>query len=374
MYPEEIETPVPIEGRQFRDQEENSASRVTLAAFLLLAGPLFVECVAADQETEMILPREDLAEAGIIIEARKRVPQRSRSFAGFGTEENPASPRDLADLVMETNRFGDPVLAARTVAHGTRSNDELIRVCALGSAIEFFDPAELDIPGQITWFLRNAKQQQTFELLATLLARLWSPALKLARVAPPTTPLAATGTGLLTVHGTVLPYSQSNRPEWSVPPAGSLFKHLAAIRPDIYGRTDYFRWEGGYTDYAREVAVDNLHDWINLRGLSGVDVVAHSHGCNVVMGTTAKGVQYHKLVLMSCPVHWTKYNLPASMITKHVISVRVRLDLVILMDRGGQRFPKGTISEHILPLWYTGHSAATKPKTWQNRKLDRFVL
>ena len=79
------------------------------------------------------------------------------------------------------------------------------------------------------------------------------------------------------------------------------------------------------------------------------------------------------MVLMNCPVHWNKYRLLHA-ITNDVISVRIKCDLVILMDRAGQRFPRGTIKEHILPLWYTGHSVITKPKTWRKEHLDRYVL
>lgn len=74
-----------------------------------------------------------------------------------------------------------------------------------------------------------------------------------------------------------------------------------------------------------------------------------SHDCNVVLGSAMKGAKHGKLVLMNCPVHWGKYHLPAGA-TNQVISVRIRFDLVIAADRGGHRFPPGTIQERVLPL------------------------
>jgi len=55
------------------------------------------------------------------------------------------------------------------------------------------------------------------------------------------------------------------------------------------------------------------------------------------------------------------------------VSIRAKLDFVILMDRGGQRFPHGTIPDRVLPIWYTGHNACTKPDVWQAQGLDGYV-
>ena len=59
------------------------------------------------------------------------------------------------------------------------------------------------------------------------------------------------------------------------------------------------------------------------------------------------------------PVHVPKYLPNFSQVSK-VVSIRVRADLVILADRGGQRFhPK--ITEHVLPIWFD-HSAPHDPR------------
>ncbi len=374
MYRDDIVDPVPLSNTLFFDQGDESLSRFTLAAYLLLAGMFFVETEQPLDERIDLPSNEELEILGINHEVREHAPRREldfREFSGDAADGIPAIA--LADFAVQANEMGSPFDAARLVALGCRSDDELIRVCALGSALDFFRPETIGIRRQLAWFFENAREPETFELLFVLIARVF-PVAPTGNVAHSSAAPSSTSTGLMAVHGTVLPYSQANRPEWSVPPNGSLFSHIKTLRNDIYGSPDYFRWEGGYTDYAREVAISSLCDWINLRGLNGIDVVAHSHGCNVVMGSTSASIAFTKIVLLSCPVHWKKYRLPPGMITKDVVSIRTRFDFVIMMDRGGQRFPKGTIQDIILPFWFTTHSASTKPKTWTSQNLDRYLL
>lgn len=184
--------------------------------------------------------------------------------------------------------------------------------------------------------------------------------------------VAPTLPSLMLIHGTVLPTTQANRPTWSVAGSGPLFLYLQNIRPDIYNQADYFKWEGGYTDYAREVAADNLTVWLQLRGLNGIDIVAHSHGCNVLMELTKSGSRFGKIVLLSCPVHWNKYSIQPLSYTSAQL-VRIHYDLVILVDHGAQRFPPGTIPETILPRWFYHHSDTTTPNVWQQENLHRFL-
>ena len=72
-----------------------------------------------------------------------------------------------------------------------------------------------------------------------------------------------------------------------------------------------------------------------------------------------------KVGLLSCPVHVNQYFPDFTHLTKPVYSVRVKLDLVILADRGGQKFSNPDIREIILPIWFD-HSATHDPGVWQN--------
>jgi hypothetical protein len=372
VYPDSISEPVSITSGAFFEQDRASLSRFTLAAYLLMAGVLFVARERDVEDVQALPPGDDLEALGISRDIPERVPTGALDLREYRDGRDPLPSSALAAAAAKANESRGWIDAARLVANACKSEDELIRVCALGSAVEFFGRETLDLAGHIAWFLRNAREPQTLELLAVLLGR-YNPVASGARPVQPGLRPGATTQGLIAVHGTVLPFSQSNRPEWSVPPNGSLFSHVQSFRSDIYGASDYFRWEGGYTDYAREVAIMNLRDWLMARGMNGTDVVAHSHGCNVVMGSTALGANYTKIVLLSCPVHWTKYSLPASMITSDVISIRTKVDFVILMDRGGQRFPSGTIRDVVLPFWFTSHSATTTPKTWVSQGLDQYL-
>lgn len=81
------------------------------------------------------------------------------------------------------------------------------------------------------------------------------------------------------------------------------------------------------------------------------------------MLATHQGLDVGKLVLLSCPVHRHKY-LPDFNRVGEVVSIRVRLDLVILADGGGQRFRHPRIREEVLPLWFD-HSASHEPDVWR---------
>jgi hypothetical protein len=94
------------------------------------------------------------------------------------------------------------------------------------------------------------------------------------------------------------------------------------------------------------------------------DLFAHSHGGSVAMlASKHHGLALGELVLLSCPVHAHKYMPDFNSVTK-VVSIRVHLDLVILADRGGQKFQHPQIHENVLPLWFD-HSATHSPSVWQ---------
>jgi hypothetical protein len=79
------------------------------------------------------------------------------------------------------------------------------------------------------------------------------------------------------------------------------------------------------------------------------------------------GLDIGKLVLLSCPAHPQKY-MPDFQHVGKVVSVRVHLDLVILVDGGGQRFAHPRISENVLPVWFH-HSATHDPDVWRKHDI-----
>jgi hypothetical protein len=166
----------------------------------------------------------------------------------------------------------------------------------------------------------------------------------------------------LLVHGTF-----ARTATWWQPGGDFHSFALANVRPDLYSAADRFDWSGGYSDAARALGAIQLRNWVNARGLAGLDVFGHSHGANIMMLATQNGLTAGTMVLMSCPVHVPKYIPDFTRVTR-VVSVHVHLDLVILADRGGQRFNHPNIEEHILPIWFD-HSAAHDPAVWTSRHL-----
>ncbi len=49
---------------------------------------------------------------------------------------------------------------------------------------------------------------------------------------------------------------------------------------------------------------------------------------------------------------------------RKVVSIRVKMDLVLLADGSGSRFSDARYNEHVLPVWFN-HSATHDPATWK---------
>jgi hypothetical protein len=165
---------------------------------------------------------------------------------------------------------------------------------------------------------------------------------------------------LTLVHGT-----WGSDSEWYKPPAGSFFSFIQAQRPDLYSGADFFQWSGGYSDGARTDGARELAAWVAGHGVQGLDIMGHSHGANVILHAAKFGMIAGKEILLSCPVHVDKYFPDFGKLTKPVYSVRVKMDLVILADLGGQRFNHPDIVEIVLPIWFD-HFKSHDPQVWRD--------
>lgn len=291
--------------------------------------------------------------------------------------------------LIKRDLFGlDPFLARRAAMALTLGNishpHPLVRVSAAVAALSFVRrPLRV---GQAVNVLSQAYAEIDDELIQQLafsgLARSFSKGVSsvaeglgaglarfMGRQSPPTSLL--TSNSALLVHGTVFQKHGKPLDEWWRPPSGDLYQYLkSGARPNLYSGMDHFRWSGGWSDYAREEAAEKLVDWLSHRGLQDPDVIAHSHGCNVSM-LASHVTPLNKLVLLSCPVHWSSYR-PG--LVNDVVSIRINWDLVIMADGGAQRFPSNSgIREKILPFWFTAHDATHHASTWKARKLDALI-
>ena len=140
------------------------------------------------------------------------------------------------------------------------------------------------------------------------------------------------------------------------------------VSHNLYGGSKPFYWSGLYSHRARELGADDLVQWASAHSLD--HVFAYSHGGSVAMLASALGLSMEKLVLLSCPVH-SRY-APDFQRVSNVVSIRTRLDLVILADGGSQRFRDPRIVERVLPIWFT-HKPTRQPDVWRRYNIDAML-
>lgn len=135
------------------------------------------------------------------------------------------------------------------------------------------------------------------------------------------------------------------------------------IAPDLYSGADAFNWSGSWSDTARADGAARLRKWAASHHTDCLNLFAHSHGSNVAFLANLDGLKFGRMVLLSTPVWWNKYH-PRERDYTSTISIRTKLDLVILADGGGQRFPPNTIPDYVLNIWFD-HSATHDPAVWR---------
>ena len=150
-------------------------------------------------------------------------------------------------------------------------------------------------------------------------------------------------------------------------PGGDFYDALQKKRPDLDVHDRSFRWTGAYSDKARRADAELLRQWVADQGLGTPDFFAHSHGGTVAHLATKKGAQFDRLVLMGWPVHRKWY--PDFSRVKRIVDIRVRLDLVVLLDGGAQRFRSKDfkIEEHRHG-WFD-HSSTHESAYWDDHGL-----
>ncbi len=280
----------------------------------------------------------------------------------IGGGEIKAVHRSTAKLAEQLFEEPTTETAAQLLEASLRHPEELVRVSAASSYFEISTQPQRLI--RILVDGTRSEDQLVRNVAATALARVapeHSRLRALTKSQPTKTKKKPSHTSLL-VHGTF-----ARTATWWQPGGDFHGYVLANVRPDLYGAEDRFEWSGAYSDAARALGAIQLRNWVNARGLSALDVFGHSHGANIMMLATQNGLTARTLVLMSCPVHIPKYIPDFTRVTR-VVSIHVHFDLVVLADRGGQRFNHPNIEEHVLPLWFD-HSATHDPAVWRSQNL-----
>jgi hypothetical protein len=270
-----------------------------------------------------------------------------------------------AGLAEQVYQDGAPESAAALFDASLRSPEPLVRVAAAASYLELSSEPEPLIQTLADGVLDPDPLVR--DVAATALARVepTHPALRPLLLERPAEEGGSPSRGGLIVHGT---FARSF-PWWQ--PGGDFHEYLRGLRPGLYGAPDRFDWTGGYSDAARSKAGSTLRQWVADHQMDGLDLFTHSHGGSAAMLATQAGMKVGTLVMLSCPVHTHKY-YPDFRHANRIVSIRVHMDLVILADRGGQRFQDARIEENQLPVWFN-HSATHHPDVWARYEIPRMI-
>lgn len=297
---------------------------------------------------------------------RKILPLQAVAFAarassaqpGRGRAKSPAASELAARLYDEPSHEN----AAALIQVSLGSNDELVRVAAANAALAVStDPTE---PLKILARALKSSDHLISKVAATTIGRYdprhkgLDPLLLPSKRRRPERKPSRTS---MLVHGT---WARQN--DWWMP-GGDFHTYIkGVVWPDLYSAPDRYEWSGGYSNGARSLAATELEAWIAVHHLDGMSLMTHSHGGNIAMLASWAGVHFDKLVLLSCPVHPETYSLNFANVGR-VVSIRVKLDLVLLADGSGLSFSDPRYNDHVLPVWFR-HSASHDPAVW--RKLN----
>jgi hypothetical protein len=291
--------------------------------------------------------------------------QSSLGLKSLSVEKQFLPPRRFRRLASDCGRKPSFFAVARLMEACLRHPHEMVRAAA---AFSYFGLTSE--PARLVGILEDcthSKDALVRDIAATGLARLAPESPRLLELSKKTRQetLGPSAHTSLLVHGTFA----ANEQWWK--PGGNFHSYLLnGIRPDLYANPDAFSWSGIYSDAARAIAATDLRDWLNAHSVQSPYLLTHSHGGSVAILATQNGLSTGPLVLLSCPVHST-YRPDFSM-TGPIVSIRVNLDLVILVDGGGQKFRDPRIAEHVLSLWFN-HFATHDPDVWRRYNLPSLI-
>lgn len=277
-------------------------------------------------------------------------------------------PKDAAaPLARDLVDHPEPVRAAALVEASLHSPYRLVRTAAAAAAMDTTGPR----PDLVDRLVEGSRKGDalTRDLARTALAQVDRDheALRyvVGRPAELTNRAEPSNTAVVT-HGTF-----ASRTTWWRP-GGDYYEYLDGLEPPLHLHDPSFRWSGLYLHAARDQAAGHLRDWVADQELAVPDLFAHSHGATVGNLATTRGLELDRLVWLSWPVHgeW----LPDFGKVERVIDIRVRFDLVILVDRGGQSVgePAASRVESHVNGWFD-HGDTHDPGYWDRHGLPEVL-
>ena len=370
----------PPRGPAAFESEEPEALQAQAAILLSVAAQLRGDRAAVQARSAAAAAPVDMLQAEILDEfpiPRLGPPgqrmSRGQAMAAAGArgrkagaaEAKAAKPADLAALAEHLYERPSTSSAAALSHASLRHPHALVRVAAANAALAVTtEPKE---PYRVLVEGTRYKDELVRDVAATSLARYRpdDPALT-ALVVEPRAPRKGTAETSTLVHGTFA----ANGTWWR--PNGDFWRYVdAKVWDDLYDRNDFYKWSGGYSDGARDQGADLLAAWMNRHSADGLSLMAHSHGTSVTMLASWRGVHFGRVVFLSSPVHPAKYRMNFAAVQK-VVSIRVKLDLVLLADGSGARFNDARYNEHVLPIWFN-HSATHDPDVWRKHNIPALL-
>jgi len=255
----------------------------------------------------------------------------------------------------------DPVTAAALVEANLHSESRLVRTAAAVAALDTTGPRDDVLATLVDG--AAARDRLTHDIARIGLARVNPQHERLTQVvgrpAQMSSGAVPSHTAVLT-HGTFAALTRWWRP------GGDFYSYLDGLAPALHLHDPSFQWSGIYTDPARQLAAQQMADWVVDQGLQQPDMFAHSHGATVVNLASQRGMDVDRLVALSWPVHAQWF--PDFTRVQRVIDIRVHVDLVIIADRGGQTFTpppayRGMVTSYVNG-WFD-HGATNDPAYWE---------
>lgn len=351
----------PVELREAFQEDTPNGRRTQAALLLSIGAAVSGEPERAPDEGEFVLPPlEPLAHPASIPlnRAARRLDIATDEYvAGFTGRISSDEPARLTRALYESPEVDT---AAALIEAGLHNKSQLVRAAAATAALGTTGARE-DVIAELVESAQ-ARDPDTRELARTGLA--WAdpdhPLLDRYVVNRPRIRRRRRRSNTAVIsHGTWAARSRWWRP------GGDFYAYLDSLVPSLHVHDESFGWSGAYSNVQRSLAADDLVDWVVAQGLDAPDFFAHSHGATVGNLATQRGLRLGRLVLMGLPVHddW----LPDLSQVDRVIDVRVRSDLVVLADRGGQRLPRAMRNHPKVTErrhgWFS-HSATHEPEYW----------
>lgn len=278
---------------------------------------------------------------------------------------SPTQPNANAELMARLADQPDPVTAAALVESGLRSDSRLVRTSAAVAALDTTGPREEVLAQLVEGATRGGPMTRQIGRIGLARVDPGHQALRAVTVRPGPLPGRdrPSHTAVLT-HGTF-----AARTRWWQPD-GDFYRYLGTLAPPLHLHDRSFQWSGLYSDDARRLAARQLADWVVDQQLSRPDVFGHSHGGTVACLATRLGCEIDRLVLLSWPVHGEWF--PDFGRVGHIVDIRVKMDLVIIADRGGQTFTPppehaAKVTSHVNG-WFR-HEDTHDPDYWREHNL-----